>query len=207
MIYLMMRVENIVCYFTMENENTLINLLEYLKSKEFDLILLNCILLDIEKQKAVYHLPGWIKNRVIKKFPKYLFRQNVIGPTSTLVIKRKIYSKFDEKLKWLLDVDAYYASLVNAKKVLFLKNMSIVSITNKTDTLTSELGTNIKIIEQQERKYLFKKYKNIIWNKNNLTYVEKLFFCLENLIWKVVIKIFMSFKINKYCLDLIRKIK
>lgn len=177
-----------------ENDNFFKQLITSVENTCPDFALLNCILYNSESLEAFYHLPIWIKKLVIKKFPKYLFQRNVIGPASTIVMKKELYAHFDENLKWLLDVDSYYRSLLNSRKIEFLKNLNIVSVVNKSTTLTSEIINEITAIEKNERIYLSKKYTNIVWNQhtNNLFHLIK----LEKIIWKVFIKLYNFSKIS-----------
>lgn len=171
-------------------------LVENLEKTEPDTALVRCILTDLEKKDAFFNLPLWLKGFVIKYFPKYLFKQNVIGPTSTLIIKKELYAKFDDNLKWLLDVDSYYRSLIVSKNIQLFKNINMISVLNKSDTLTKELGTKISKIEKNEKKYLTGKYNDILWIKNEKNIFENIVVFTENIIWKIFVKIYTVLRIN-----------
>lgn len=177
-------------------------LIAKLENQNPDIAIMNCILADLETKTINYHLPIWFKSIVFKHFPKYIFKTNVIGPTSALIVKRKNYALFDTNLKWLLDVDSYYRSIeASLNKNLFL-DLDIISVVNKTETLTSNLGDQISMVEMSERKYLHKKYNNIIWNQEAVSLFQlmvifgnKLFFKLLHVGFKIF-KLFATTNLN-----------
>lgn len=151
-----------------------------------DIALVNCILSDLENLKASFHLPIYFKIIVFKYFPSYLFQNNVIGPTSALIIKRKNYAAFDPNLNWLLDVDSYYRSLLASPKRVVFPNLAMISVINKNDTLTKKLGSHIKEIELKERQYLSSKYNQILWNKSKKFFLDYLVVYFEKIFWKLL---------------------
>ena len=173
-----------------ESSTFIEQLVDKLGNSEPDLALVNCILIDSDTKRTFFHLPIWLKGIVIKKYPKYIFQQNVIGPTSTIIIKKEIYSKFDYNLKWLLDVDSYYRSLLVSKKIDVYRDLNIFSISDKSDTLTSQLGSKTIQIEKDEKIYLSKKYNNILWNKQKTVFFETMIIFFEKIVWKIFTKIY-----------------
>lgn len=171
-------------------------LIDKLENDKPDVALVNCILVDIKSKNAFYHLPFFLKSLVIKKFQAYIFRQNVIGPTSTLVAKKYLYAKFDENLKWLLDVDSYYQTLKISTDIKTYKNLSMLSIQENNETLTAQLGDEIEQTEKRERKYLNSKYKNIFWNETVKSSSSSIIKKIENILWKILIKFYMGFRSN-----------
>jgi len=167
-------------------------LLEELDEFKPDIALMNCILLDMQKEEAYLHVPIWVKSLVIKFYPSFLFQRNVIGPTACLVIKKNLYANFDQYLQWLLDVDSYYRSLLKSKNIVFFKGLEIISIMDKSDTLTAQVRPNLNEIEDSEKRYLLTKYNKIFWFNSNLTILKIIILALEKITWKLLQFIYRS---------------
>lgn len=181
-------------------------LIHNLENKKPDFAFVGCILVDPVTSSSYYHLPKVLTSVVIKYYPSYLFQRNVIGPASTVIIKKDVYAKFDENLNWLLDLDSYYRSLEQSKKIEIFKDINIISIINKSDTLTEHLSSTVNQVEIEERKYLAKKYKNIFWNKQSRNVIENSIMFFENIIWKVFAKTYKWTQFNlNYRLNAILK--
>jgi hypothetical protein len=164
-------------------------LINNLENKGPDLAIMGCILADYNLRNYYYHFPKRLTLFIIKFFPKYLFRRNIIGPASTLVIKKELYSKFDQHLSWYLDVDSYYCSLVKAKNIILLNDINVISVVNKKDTLTNMLSKQIIQVEKKERVYLDAKYKEVYWNgekKNIITFSERVLWRVFKFIHKLI---------------------
>ena len=63
--------------------------------------------LDIKRANKCIYLPSNLRVYLINKFPSLIFRVNFIGPTASLIIPKNSL-RFNEELKWLVDVDYYY---------------------------------------------------------------------------------------------------
>jgi hypothetical protein len=68
-------------------------------------------------------------------FPKFLYVVNFIGPTACVISSTKLY--YDNRLRWLVDVDYYFRLFKYSKKVKFLKNE--VRTTFNKNSITSSL--------------------------------------------------------------------
>ncbi|MFT6404788.1 MAG: glycosyltransferase involved in cell wall biosynthesis [Marinomonas primoryensis] len=123
-----------------------------------DLFLLDCFLMNKSKRLITRHIPTWIRVFVIKFFPTYLFRRNVVGPTASLIIRKDLQPTFDKNLKWLLDVDEYFGLFRNKIKWIFCKDIQICSYIDRGNSLTSSLGDDIGSIWKKELIYLAGKY-------------------------------------------------
>jgi glycosyltransferase involved in cell wall biosynthesis len=132
-----------------------INLIQELrKDPDVDVIMLDCVLIDPQNGRCRRHLPTWLRTFVVSRFPQYLFRRNVIGPTSSLVIRRTLYPRFDVRLRWLIDVDVYVRLLKVAKCLRMCPQIKVGSILGRTDSITTGLGSSIPRIAREERAYL-----------------------------------------------------
>ena len=124
------------------------------KEPEVDVIMLDCILINPKNRRCRRHLPTWLRSFVVNRFPQYLFRRNVIGPTASLVIRRSLYPRFDERLQWLVDVDVYVRLLETTRRLRLCPKIQIGSILDRADSITKSLGSSIRQIEREEQAYL-----------------------------------------------------
>jgi len=124
------------------------------KDPDVDVIMLDCLLINPQNGQCRRHLPTWLRAFVVNRFPQYLFRRNVIGPTSSLVIRRTLYPRFDVRLRWLIDVDVYVRLFKVAKGVKLCPKIQVGSILGRADSITTGLGASIPQIAREERTYL-----------------------------------------------------
>lgn len=123
-----------------------------------DVFVLECVLRSFDGKDVRPHMPGMIRKLVLKYFPAYLFRRNVVGPASCLVVRRALYPKFDDRLRWLVDVDAYLR-LRNATARWFVcKDLKIGSTLGRKDSITATMKEGLKEVDARERDYLVQKY-------------------------------------------------
>jgi len=71
-------------------------------------------------------LPTRVKNRIIQH-PELLFAGNVIGPPSVTMLHRSIIEKYDEKLKWFVDLEFYMRVLLRVKSYSYI-NKPLINI-------------------------------------------------------------------------------
>lgn len=118
-------------------------------------------------------IPQSLKSLVVNKFPLYLFRRNLIGPVSTLVIRRNCCSPFDERFKWFVDVEFYYRLATNNLKWSFSNKLDIRSIVDYAGSITNSNKPDLLKIKKIEVDY--------IANKFNLNKILLRIFVLYNL--------------------------
>lgn len=106
---------------------------------------------------SMLHATSSTARKVLNK-PKLLFYFNCIGAPSALIAKREIYEKYDESLKWLVDVELYYR-IFSKKEIHFkyLEDCPITSIESKS-SITSSIDSKKKIF-LSEIKLIAKKHK------------------------------------------------
>lgn len=124
------------------------------RDTDTDALVLDCVLVAPQTGRNRRHLPTWLRAFVVNRFPQYLFRRNVIGPTSALVIRRSLYPRFDVRLRWLVDVDLYVRMLKVATHLRLSPRIRIGSIVGRSDSITARLGTSVPQVAQEERAYL-----------------------------------------------------
>jgi hypothetical protein len=105
--------------------------------------------------------PRWIRSLIARRTPDYLFRRNVVGPTSVVVARRSMYPRFDPELTWLIDVDAYYRLFTQARSIRFSGAATVASVLNRTDSITASLRPDLKKRCRQELAYLARKHPDV----------------------------------------------
>jgi len=169
------------------NRNFVLDIIDILKKRpKLDIVLLDCILLNKKKRYLVRHVPVFFRNFFIRKFPSYVLTRNFIGPTGSVIIKRTMFDGFDCRLKWLIDVDAYYRILLNARSIFFAKHVKIVSYTDRLDSITSSMSGNIEKINTKERAILSTKYKTLILLRNTalIKFIEPILWFIFRVVTK-----------------------
>jgi glycosyltransferase involved in cell wall biosynthesis len=164
------------------------NLINYIKNKnQFDVLVMDCLIYDLNFDNERHHVPFWLKTFVIKYFPNYLFRRNVIGPTSSLLVRRTMFPKFDLNLRWLVDVELYVRLRNNTSLWIFSDKIQIGSLYGRSDSITAKLGLERKAVLDFERAYLAKLYPTAsIWLSNETGYIIRFF---ETFVW-LLLRIF-----------------
>ena len=122
--------------------------------RALDVLILDCILISPSNGCNRRHLPMWLRALVVNQFPQYLFRRNVIGPTSTLVVRRTLFPRFDTRLRWYIDVDLYVRLFKVAKKIRLCPEVKIGSIMGRAESITAGLQSSMPQIVREERTYL-----------------------------------------------------
>jgi len=128
------------------------------KTPAVDVFVMDCILMSPTGSKARPHLPRVIRNLFIRHFPSYLFKRNVIGPASCLIVRRTLYPQFDECLRWLVDVEAYFRLRQHTVRWNFCSELKIGSTLGRKDSITASIKDELEQIDFRERTYLLHKY-------------------------------------------------
>lgn len=125
------------------------------QNPDTDVLILDCVLVAPESGRSRRHVPTWLRAFVVNHTPDYLLRRNVIGPTSTAVIRRSLYPRFDVELRWLVDAEMYVRLLKRTKRVRF-SSLCVGSILGRSDSITARIRPSISKIVAEERAYLRK---------------------------------------------------
>jgi hypothetical protein len=164
------------------------NLFEQLRKKNYDIFLLDLVLVDYDDISAQSkHMPIVLKKFVIQYFPSYLFIRNVIGPPSVLICSKSTNLSYDENLLFYPDVDFFYRILNSNKKSIFYLNLKIASLYGRSDSITALIRDKNTI--KNEILYLSKKYKSV-WLLDRslgklLRFVELPFWFLFRVVYKL----------------------
>lgn len=94
------------------------------------------------KRAGIYiYLPSNLRVYLINKLPSLIFRVNFIGPTASLIIPKNNL-RFNEELKWLVDVDYYYR-LRMKYKFKAVHGLCIISNTEIGQSITNSESSEV----------------------------------------------------------------
>lgn len=114
--------------------------------------------------------------RLLKQFPELLFYKNIIGAPSVILHKNKNEYKYDENLKWLVDVDFYLNAFFLKAKWCYLDKPLISTMHDVEGQITGSV-LNDKDVQIREHVLLFNKIKPHIFNLKGATqFFDNLFF-------------------------------
>lgn len=120
-----------------------------------DVLLLDCLLADAANGHNRRHLPAALRLAVARHAPRYLYRRNVIGPASVMVVRRALYPVFAPPLRWLVDVDAYVRLLqIHDLHIDLAPDLAVGSVLARQDSITATLQPGLGRLEQAERSWL-----------------------------------------------------
>lgn len=85
-------------------------------NSDFYFFAYNNVYLDEGNRVEVVHCPNFRWRRVLK-FPPNLYSKNIIGPPSAILIKNHGIEYYDNRLKWLVDIDYYIRQMKFTKPV------------------------------------------------------------------------------------------
>lgn len=110
----------------------------------------------------------------LRRCPETLFPGNFIGAPSATIFRKKEDLEFDENLRWVVDLDFYYAILSKDNNFNFT-TQPLVSVTVDSSTQLTSLCEHNKQLEIYEWFYFYKKIK--------ISHLEHFFF-----FWKLLNK-------------------
>ncbi|MFH1822836.1 MAG: glycosyltransferase family 2 protein [Patescibacteria group bacterium] len=135
------------------------------------------LVLDTRTNLNHINSPSKKQRRVLARHPKSLFFGNIIGAPSATIYKSSIKEIFDNKLKWVVDID-FYIRLLNKNREFTYCKKPLICTPNKASHQVTQLCKNNKEIELFEYIFLFSK----IYNKD--TKLSKYYIFFINLFKK-----------------------
>lgn len=131
---------------------------------------------EIEKQKGVFlfcqtdvwhvktgihHIHKISKKQLnfLKNKPEFLFFKNMIGSPSATIYLNNLLLKYDNRLKWLVDIDFYLQILFQKKKIVYL-NKPLISTIHGTEDQVTGFVLNDNELQIKEHVILFNKIKS-----------------------------------------------
>ena len=119
---------------------------------------LACRVIRKPSAPARLHFPAPLAAYIARHYPAYLLRRNLIGPPSALVVQRSSYLRFDTRLRWLVDVDAYCRIFQQACDVRAWPNGGVISRADALNSITAKLAPQVAQIAAAERQLLASRY-------------------------------------------------
>ena len=113
------------------------------------------IALENTNEKQEVFFPSIAKNRIIKA-PVSLLSRNIIGPPSVTMVHKTIIEKYDERMKWRVDIDFYIRVLMNEKHYSYI-NEVLVNV-GVSESQVTNFCLNIPAVEIPEGYLLLEKY-------------------------------------------------
>lgn len=136
----------------------LAHLLNNISASNSDVFMLGVIILNHDLSVRRTHVPNLLRQLVVRWYPAYLFRRNVIGPTGALVVRRSVLPKFRNDILWFLDVDFYYRLRMATSNWNAVSTLSIGSIQDAHVSLTKTIKPEISQISKAEKGILSTSY-------------------------------------------------
>lgn len=129
----------------LNDENALKIYLEtFQQHTEIDFVFCKNIAIDESgKSFVLQEIPSLLHQ--LEKKPNHLVRSDVIGPPSNVVLRKKVDTRYDERLIWLVDVDYYVRVLKSGFKPFYIPK-HLVSIGLHADQTTVYVNDNSSII-------------------------------------------------------------
>lgn len=140
--------------------------IDELRAKDWpDALIMSCLVHDVARNQIRMGTHAWINQIIIPRWPAYLLRRNLIGPPSVMVVRRDAFTAYDNQLKWLVDVDAYYRFLIKKRWRVEFSHLLMVSSTGAPGAITTSIQSEKNKIRDAELIYIIDKYsRKNIWN-------------------------------------------
>lgn len=132
-----------------------------------DILLLSCATHNVVRDRMKMGVCNWIRLLVARRLPFYLFRRNVIGPPAAMVVRRDLFESFDGRLKWLVDVEAYYRLFVKGSRSIQCSRLVMVSSTGLPGAITTGIQDDKSSIASSELAYIAAKFSRG-WRRRSL---------------------------------------
>jgi len=109
----------------------------------------------------------------------YLFFKNLIGAPSATIYRKEMAVKFDNRFKWLVDIDFYISALTKNNRVQYIDKPLICTIHGMETQVTQQIEYD-RQIQIKEHVLLFSKIVNQIKSqKNYFAFFDELFLRYE----------------------------
>jgi glycosyltransferase involved in cell wall biosynthesis len=135
-----------------EGEQTLKDELSRLhKDPSVDGIVFPCRIVSAHFPKGRLHMPARLARWIVERYPGYILRRNPIGAPSTLLLRRSMYPRYDNRLRWYVDCELYVRAIVaHSPRLIFVTGPGVISDSTGSVSITSALGSSIKQISADE---------------------------------------------------------
>lgn len=158
-----------------------------------DILSINTSINDSTILNNRIHTHAFIRKIILKYFLNYLIFRNVIGPLSSLIIKKNKFKKyhFDKRLNWLIDVK-FYLQHLRSTRIVVSDLISVKSLLLNKESLTLKIKNKFflhgkeKRIITKEKLYIYSILDFPFWCCYRI--FSYTFFLLKKLFINLVIK-------------------
>lgn len=122
---------------------------------DIDGLVFPCRAVSASYPRGRLHMPTRLARFIVNACPGYMLRRNALGPPSTLLLRRMLYPRYDERLKWMVDCELYVRAIVlHRPKLVFLSGNGVMHNGAGALSITASLGPAIKRIHAEELRLL-----------------------------------------------------
>ena len=139
----------------LEEPSDIQQIIQHLAKSDTEVIILRTII-QFSNSFKLPHFPSFFVKWCLNYDHSFITRKNYIGPMSTIIVKKNICRRFDDKLRWFVDVIWYLEILEKYPKILFLPDIYISSVQNNPYSITKEIENDLTKIKNYE-KYLIRR--------------------------------------------------
>jgi len=153
-----------------------------------DALILSNLIYDSETSNVKPGICNSMRLIIGRYWPSYLFRRNIFGSPSVLVVRRNIFEGYDPALKWLVDVDAYFRFLTAETRRLSFSRLIMVTTFGLPGGISTTIRGREREITHAERAYLRTKYeaRNCWSSFQNVSCKSGFLLALEWLLWAAI---------------------
>lgn len=119
-----------------------------------EICILECRVVNSPGARPVLHFPARWAMAIIRRWPGYLLRRNLIGSPSCLIVKRQRCIAYDERLQWRVDVEGYVRMLQPPFQVMNWPSGGVISYRDRENSITARLASNLNVIDARELELL-----------------------------------------------------
>lgn len=125
-------------------------LLAELRQDTADFWILRC---HVQRQPGAspwLHFPPRRAAALLRRWPGYLLRRNLIGPPSALIVRDRAVVRYDETLVWLVDVEAYVRMLASGVRLGAWPQAGVLSHVDGVNSITASLRPELATTARRE---------------------------------------------------------
>lgn len=125
-------------------------LLAELRRDAAEVWILRCRVQHRPDQVPRLHFPPRWAAALLRRWPAYLLRRNLVGPPSALIVRDCTAVRFDEGLVWLVDVEAYVRLLSGNVRIAAWPGGGVLSRVDAVHSITAGLQPDLAATARRE---------------------------------------------------------
>jgi hypothetical protein len=120
-----------------------------------DGVVFPCRVVSAGYPRGRLHMPAWMARWIVEACPGYMLSRNPLGAPSALLLRRTLYPRYDDRLRWLVDCELYVRAIVANRPVLvFQTGPGVLSDASRGESITASLGSLVGQIRADELRLL-----------------------------------------------------